>query len=257
MIDYGLLVSVMVAFGAASVLSWRWSIAEEAPPEASDKPVDFLDLALGPALAGLAVGRLAALALDDPNSIGSLSDMLIIRSGVEFWPGVVAAALVVLWGERRAGLAPLTRLSLLVPLAMVGYSGYEAACVFRDGCFGPASPVGLRPPGVSTTMLPVGWLMAAAVVVGAVAVRALAERVAPRAAVVAAATAAVAGVRSVGSIWLPHVGDGLTRQHSTSIVVAAIAFAALAPIVAAVARSRRAGTVSASPGHAASPPAQR
>lgn len=253
MIDYGLLVSVMVAFGAASVLSWRWSIDEEAPPEASDKPVDFLDLALGPALAGLAVGRLAALALDDPNSIGSLSDMLIIRSGVEFWPGVVAAALVVLWGERRAGLPPLTRLSLLVPLAMVGYSGYEAACVFRDGCFGPASPVGLRPPGVSTTMLPVGWLMAAAVIVGAVAVRATASR----AAVVAAATAAVAGVRAIGSIWLPHVGDGLTRQHSTSIVVAAIAFAALAVISAAVARSRRAGTVRASPGHAASPPAQR
>ena len=95
MIDYGLLVSVIIAFGVPSLLMWWWPL-DTAPIAASGpEPPGFLDVAVGPAFAGLAVGRLVTLALDDPNSLGSLSDMLIIRSGVEFWPGVIGAAAVV------------------------------------------------------------------------------------------------------------------------------------------------------------------
>ncbi len=56
----------------------------------------------------------------------------------------------------------------MAPLAMIGYAGYEAACIFRDGCFGPDSPIGLRPPGLTTTMLPIG--IVAAIVTGVVAI---------------------------------------------------------------------------------------
>lgn len=227
MIDYGLLVSMIVAFGAPSLLAWWWPIDPDPGTSADGAPASFLDVALAPAFAGLAVGRLITLALDDPNSIGSISDMLIIRSGVEFWPGVAAAAGVVLWAGRRVGMPAMHRLASVVPLAMVGYGSYEAACLLRDGCFGPESSVGLRPRGVSTTMFPVGVMMAIAIVVAAFVVRAISVR-GRSAVVVALATVAVAGVRAVGSIWLPHVGAGLTRQHVTSIVVAVAGAAALA-----------------------------
>ena len=233
MIDYGLLVSMIIGFGVPALLVNRWRLSSY------DEPVGFLDVALGPAMAGLAAGRLTALALDDAGSIGSISDMLIIRSGVEFWPGVAAAMAVLVWGARRAGLSPLTRLADLTALAMVGYAGYESACVFRDGCFGPHSPLGLRPPGLTTTMLPIGWLMAGAVVVAAIGVRQLSKRSAPSTIIVLAAALAVAATRAIGSIWLPHVGDGLTRQHVSSIGIAAASTIGL--VVVVVATRQRAG----------------
>jgi hypothetical protein len=218
-IDFGLLMSMIVGFGVPSLLVNWW------PLTSYDEPVGFLDVALGPAFVGLAVGRLTALALDDPSSIGSISDMLIIRSGVEFWAGVAAASLFVAWGARRSSVDPLFRLADLVPLTMVGYAAYEAACVFRDGCFGPESSVGLVPPGLSTSMLPVGLFMAVAVAGSAVALRRVALNGAQPVLVVLLGALSVATVRAIGSIWLPHVGDGLTRQHLTSIVVAVLAAA--------------------------------
>jgi len=222
-IDYGLLISIIIAFGVPTMLARWW------PVHAPDgKRVDFLDIVMVPALIGLVVGRITTLALDDPNSIGSVSDMVIIRSGVEFWPGVVAASAAVAWTARRNGYPPMAMLARLGPLAMIGYAGYEAACILRDGCFGPATPVGLRPPGLSTTMLPIGLLMAAGVIAAAVGLRRSVGRHPDEfsdTVALACAALAVAVVRAVGSVWLPHVGDGLTRQHITSIGVAAIAAA--------------------------------
>ncbi len=225
MIDFGLMVSIIIAFGVPTLVASWWTI------RSTEGPVGFLDVAIGPAFAGLAVGRLTTLALDDPASIGSISDMLIIRSGVEFWPGVAAAVAAAMWSARRSGDSPADRIADLAPLAMIGYAGYEMACVFRDGCFGPESPIGLRPPGLSTTMIPTGWLMGAAVVAAAVAVRILARRGRATSVIVFAATASVASVRAVGSIWLPHVGDGLTRQHVSSLVVAAVSITAAAVVL--------------------------
>jgi len=228
-IDYGLLVSLIIALAIPALLGNWWLVAGR------EAPVAFLDVALGPAFAGLGVGRLVTLALDDPSSIGSISDMVIIRSGVEFWPGVVAAVATVSISANM-GLVPISRRIMdLVPLAMISYAGYEAACIFRDGCFGPVSAIGLRPPGLTTTMLPTGWLMAAAVALAAIGVRALATRGYSPVVVALAGILAVASVRSVGSVWLPHVGDGLSRQHLTSIGVVAIS---VVVAVAVAGRSR-------------------
>jgi hypothetical protein len=229
-IDYGLLMSMIVGFGVPTLLINWW------PLSTYDEPVGFLDVSLGPAFAGLAVGRLTALALDDPSSIGSITDMLIIRSGVEFWPGVAAAIGLLVWSAFRAGVPVLARLADLTPLAMVGYAGYEASCIFRDGCFGPETSFGLRPPGLSTTMLPIGILMALGVLAAAFGIREMRRRDVGNLLVLLSAGIAVASVRAVGSIWLPHVGDGLTRQHLTSIAVAAAAAIGLA-----------AGTIAAKP----------
>jgi len=231
-IDFGLLVSMMIGFGLPSLLVNWWPLSNY------DEPMGFIDVALGPAFAGLAVGRLTALAIDDPSSIGSISDMLIIRSGVEFWPGALTAAAVLIWSARRAGLGPLTRLADVTPAALVGYAGYEAACVFRDGCFGPLTAIGLRPKGLSVTMLPVGWFMAIAVLIAAVLIRRAAKAGATPRSVILYAALSVSAVRSVGSIWLPHVGDGLTRQHTTSIVVVALSALGLTAVALASTKSR-------------------
>ena len=219
MIDFGLVVSLIAATGVPALLASRWA-------SRGDWGSSFLDDVAGPLLVGLITGRLVTLALDDPNSLGSLSDMFVIRSGVEFWPGAAAAAGVVAWQANRAGGSPMQRLATLAPLALVGYAAYEATCVFRDGCLGPVSPVGLRPPGLQTTMLPVGWLMAAGTLAGAVIVHRLQDRVRP-AVVVATAVTVVAAVRSLGSVCLPHIGDGLTRQHRTSVAILVVATAVL------------------------------
>ncbi|MFN0029009.1 MAG: hypothetical protein ACKV2O_17765 [Acidimicrobiales bacterium] len=147
--------------------------------------------------------------------------MLVIRSGVEFWPGVVVAAAVAVWSGKRAGVSPVARLAALAPLAMVGYAAFEGSCVFRDGCYGPVSAVGLRPAGLSTTMLPIGILAALVVLGGAGLLHhgGLRAGVEP-AVIVVGAVLVVASVRAVASFWLPALGDALTRQHRTSLVVA-------------------------------------
>ncbi len=224
MIDYGLLFSMIVGLGLpAFVMNW-W------PLSSHKDSVGFTDVALGPAFAGLAVGRLVALAIDDPSSIGSISDMLIIRSGVEFWPGVGAACALLVVGAKRAGFGSLTRVADITALSVVSYAGYEAACLFRDGCFGPESSVGLVPPGLGARMLPIGLFMAAGAAVAAVGLRRLSRNGASDAVVVLAGVASVAAVRAAGSVWLPHVGGGLTRQHLTSIGVLAAAVTGLVVI---------------------------
>jgi len=207
-IDYGLLMSVIVAW-AASSFAWRVH-----PPDTFDSMVSALDVLLVPGFVGLVVGRLSTLALDDPRAIGSISDMIVIRSGVEFWPAVAAAALMVAWSARVAALAPV---------AMVAYGGYEAACLFRDGCYGPPTPVVLTPDGLSTPMLPVGILMGASAIAAAVLVRWLGERGWPSGAIVSVVVALIGLILSIGSIWLPKVGGGLSRQHRTSIVITIVA----------------------------------
>lgn len=231
--DYGLLFSMLVAFAIPGLAARRW------PLHTFEHTTGFLDAALMPAMAGLAVGRVAAITLDDPRSVGRFADMLVIRSGVEFWPGAIAALGVAAWSARRAGTAPMARLVDIAPLAMIGYAGYEATCLFRDGCYGPHSGFGLRPDGLQARMLPVGLLIAVIIAAGAVAVKQMEQRGSLPMVVVAAGIAMVSTVRAVGSFWLPKVGDGLTRQHISSIIVSVGSIS----LVVALLGSRRARQV--------------
>lgn len=230
MIDVGLLLTMIIAMGLPALVARWWLLTT------FGQFVGFLDVAIGPAFVGLGVGRLVAVGIDGSSSLGSLSDLLIIRSGVEFWPGVTAAVLAAAWGARRAGVVIMARLADLVPLAMLGYAGYEATCVVRDGCFGPLAPLGLRPPGTSTTMLPIGIIAAAVVAIAAAVLHREQSRRAS-AVIVLGGLIVVSAVRSIGSIWLPHIGDGLTRQHRSSILVAATATGSL--VILSVASRRR------------------
>jgi hypothetical protein len=210
MLDIGMIVSGAVV-ALVVVLADRWR------GDTSDHDMSVLDRLYMPLLGGVVVGRLIALALDDPTSLGAIRSILVIRGGVEFWPGVAAFAALVAWSGRRRGTAAVRHACELAPFAMWGYATYEATCVFRDGCFGPSSPVGLVPPGLADRQFPIGIAMG-------LAVAALGGMILRRSGVdpgtsLLAAVASVALVRSIGSVWLPHLGDGFTRQHIQSVGV--------------------------------------
>jgi prolipoprotein diacylglyceryltransferase len=220
MLDTGLLLS-----GAAAVAAMWLAARVMALPWA---PGDVLDRLLLPGIVGLLAGRVAAVLLDDPTSIGSLRAFLVIRGGVELWPGAVAAAAALAISLRRAGEPVTASVAALAPVVIVGYGAYEASCLLREACYGPHAAVGLRPDGLSEPMVPLGVVVGAAIV-GVAAV--LARREPTPLLTVASATLAVAAARSAASVWLPRIGDGLTRPHRESLAVAALAAVAGAVLV--------------------------
>lgn len=214
MMDLGLLVSVIVTVAVPAMFVAPWP--------ATAAPRGLIDTTIGAVAVGIIVGRLSAVALDDPGSLSKFSSLLVIRSGVEFWPGLVAATAWLSFGARREGTPAWLRLAAVTPAALIGWAGYEATCLVRGGCPGPRSTIGLRPEGLTSTVFPIGLAVAAAALLAALLLR---RRCTPTTApaVVLTAIALVGGIRSVASIWLPHVGTGLTRQHRSSIVMTGLA----------------------------------
>ena len=215
MIDIGLLASIAIVLIVPAVFVPPWP--------ASAAMTGFIDTAGGAMLIGLLVGRLAAVAIDDAGSLSRIGDLLIIRSGVEFWPAVAAGTAWIAIRSKREHIAPAQRLAALTAPAFVAWACYEAACLVRDGCPGPLSSLGLRPDGLVAPMFPVDVLAAVAAAGAAMATRRFHRRGMPSLQVVVLAIALLAVIRSVASIWLPHIGDGMTRQHKTSVVIAVIA----------------------------------
>lgn len=212
MIDTGLLISLIVLVAVPVV----WS-------RVSDLRIDgerLTDAAIGPLIAGLLAARVATLLMDDPEALRSFKDASVFRGGVDFWPGVFVAMAVVAWTAHRAGKRPWQRLAALAPFALVAYAVFEATCIFREGCYGPRSPVGLQPAGIQSTMFPIGWVVAAVVLAAAILVHRSAWDPGTKLWV---AVMAVSWSRAVASFWLPKIGDGLTRAHQWSLTVAVLA----------------------------------
>lgn len=211
MLDFGLLTSAITIVAVVGVAA-RWA---PTPGLGGRSVTDWLD---GPVIVGVLAGRLVAAGLDDPASLRSVRALLVLRGGVEFWPGVVVSLGVLAWGIRRRREEPAAlTLAELVPFLLWGYATWEATCVLRDGCYGPASSVGFVPDGLETRQFPVALIVAIAVAALGVAVRQL-WGWSPWAKL-AAAAAGVAGARSVASVWLPRLSDDLTRQHVQSLAV--------------------------------------
>lgn len=224
MLDTGLLLSGAVI----AVVAWfvaRWTIAKVEEDGSPLAPNDSLDLLLWAGMAGLLAGRAAAVLLDDPDSLRSLRSFLVIRGGVEMWPGAAIAAGVLAVTLHRRRVAVLATAAVLTPVAVTAYATFEATCVVREGCYGPRSPIGLRPDGLSEPTVPLGLLVGGFLAVVAVL---LARRATwPAHTHLLVAIGSVAGLRSVASVWLPRIGDELTRQHRESIVVTVLAVAGL------------------------------
>jgi len=215
MIDIGLLSSMAVIVGTVLIVK-RW-----APPLTLG--TDTLGGVAGaPVWVGVVVARLVAVIVDDPSTLGRPRDLLLIRGGMEFWAGALGAVVVAAIGARRAGVPVLARLGDLAVYALVIYATFEATCVLRDGCFGPLSPIGIRPRGLGAPELPTGLFVGLAVVALAVVVRGCARRSGGTAVWVAAGGLAV--VRFAAAFALPHIGTGLSRpQVEAGAVIVATA----------------------------------
>lgn len=178
------------------------------------------EVALWPALVGLAAGRLVAMALDDPASLRTGRNLFLVRGGVELWPGVAAAALTALAHLRRHRRPVGPTIGLLVPSAVAAWATYDLACLVRDGCPGPPSSFGLRPPGLTTTQVPIGVLVGLVGLGAAVALRAMSAR---RSAtwVILGGLLTVSALRSIESLWLPTLDGRITRQTAQTLAVLA------------------------------------
>lgn len=185
-----------------------------------DEPT-LSEAAFWPTAVGLLVGRLVALGIDDTDSLRSMSNLLLLRGGVELWPGVLAGTLAALAIVRIRHRSVATTARLLVPSAVAAWATYDLACLIRDGCPGPSSPIGLRPPGLTTTQLPVSLIAGLAGLGAAVLLR----KAAPRrgtARLILTGLLVTAALRSIESIWLPSLASGLSRPWSESLVVLAV-----------------------------------
>ena len=224
MIDSGLLVSLGATLGSV------WVLARLMPPRTMAAR-DIIDSSLTGILTGIATARVAAMAFDDPAGLRRLGDVLLLRGGLDFWPGVLAGALTltVIW--HRSGVAVVPRLADGAPYALCAYAAYEATCLARDGCFGPRSPVGLRPGGLGSPQFPIGLAVAIAVIGLAAGVRRLAAQ--SGAPAVMLAVGGLAATRFVAAFWLPRVSLGPTRQQVESLVVLAVAAVAGAVMMVA------------------------
>ena len=211
MIDRGLLVTMVLAAAVVSLVDRRLR-RRAAPLE------PMLSLTSTPLIVGLAVARLVTVALDDPATMRRPFDLLLIRGGMEFWAGVLGAAAAMWVGARRNRTSAVGRVADVAPFGLLAYAVYEAACLVRDGCFGPASSFGLRPGGLGQRQVPVGILVGLAAAGLSVAAWRLSRRVRP-AAVVALSLGGLAAIRSAAGFASPRVSAGLTRPHRESLVV--------------------------------------
>lgn len=106
MLDIGLFASGVVIW-VVLMLAARWAPLHDH----GARPV--VDRLMMPALAVLLVGRLVAVLLEDRNSLRSIPALLVVRSGVEFWAGVVALIALLTWsGHGAAPCSGCTRLDL-------------------------------------------------------------------------------------------------------------------------------------------------
>lgn len=214
MIDRGLLATIALVLTLVALLDRllrRHSTDRE--------PV--LALATTPVMLGIAVGRLAAVLQDDPGTLRRPFDLLLVRGGMEFWPGLAAAITAVWVTARRRQTRPQEQLAELAPFALWAYGAYEAACLLRDGCFGPPFQAGLRPASIGEPQFPVGVIVGlAASVLGFVVWRwsgLLRSR-----GVIAVSVAGLAAIRAAAGFVLPKVSAGPTRVHLESISVLAL-----------------------------------
>jgi len=164
-----------------------------------------------PVFAGVLVARLVAVALDDPSTLGRPKDLLLIRGGMEFWAGALAAVVVAGIGAHRAKVPVLARLGDLAVYALVAYAAFEATCVLRDGCFGPLSPIGIRPRGLGAPEFPTGLFVGSAVLGLAVVVRRCARQSGGMA--VWFTAGGLAFIRFAAAFALPRIGTGPSRPQ--------------------------------------------
>ncbi|MFP5318848.1 MAG: hypothetical protein ACLGI2_11235 [Acidimicrobiia bacterium] len=212
MIDRGLLATILLI--AAVVAGSDRALRRGRPPAER-----ILAMAAVPLAAGLAVGRTVAVLLDDPSTLRRPLDLVLIRGGMELWPGVAAGAAATWATARREGARGAARLAELAPFGLWAYATYEAMCLVREECFGPMWHLGPVPGGVGSGQFPVAVALGVAVALSGVVAWRVSPRMSP-VSLVAASLWAMATARALAAFALPDLASGLTRPHVESLAVA-------------------------------------
>ncbi len=185
---------------------------------AADCTRSVWDTALTAGIAGLIVGRLAAMVLTGTNPVANPADVLVVRGGVDTVWAVVgaAAAFAVLARGEVAVLADAAAAAVLAGLA-----GWHAGCLLRESCLGTASelPWAYALPGSAVTRHPVELYAALLLVMAAAAVAALRRRRPPAGVVAAVALAAAAGARLLTEPMRPALGGSIGAWYAVGVGV--------------------------------------
>ena len=133
---------------------------------------DLWDVALTAAIAGVFVGRVAAMVGDEVNPLAHPGDLLIIRAGVATgWASAAALSTAAVLGRRE--LWPV--LDGLAAASLAGLAGWHAGCLTRDACLGTPSdlPWAMTQAGSTITRHPVELYAAVALAIAALVLVAL------------------------------------------------------------------------------------
>jgi prolipoprotein diacylglyceryltransferase len=222
--EFTLLGAALIAVGALYGMLW-W---EAGRGNASECTRDLWDGALGAAVAGVFVGRLAAMIADGVNPLLHPGDILFVRAGVATGPAALTAiGTFAFLGRRRL----LLLADGIAAAALAGLAGWHAGCLARGACLGTASdlPWAIAQEGSAVTRHPVEIYAAVLFLIAALALAwAKAYRRPPPGVPAALALAAVGLVRLATEPMRPALGSGPLWWYVAAVVVgAAGALAAL------------------------------
>jgi prolipoprotein diacylglyceryltransferase len=220
--EFSLLGAVFVAI-IALYLFLYW---EAKRGNAASCPRNLWDVTLAAIVAGVLVGRLAAMIGDDVNPLLNPADILIIRGGVATGPATIAALATVAWLGRSALLAYADGLAAA---ALAGLGGWHGGCVVRDSCLGTPSdlPWALAQEGSTVTRHPVEIYAAIILIVAAVVVAGWRARGNPAPGVPAASALLIAAsVRLFTDPMRPSLGTSQRWWYAAGLAIALLALVA-------------------------------
>ena len=158
--EFTLLWAALTAF-AAAFLTIRIT-----KPTRPDRPFDRI---VGAAVAGMAVGRIAAVLMQGTNPLTSPGELLIVRGGVDtVWASLTGLAVLV-WPLRQVPAA----LDAIALASLAALAGWQGGCLWRSSCLGTISdlPWAWNLPGSDVSRHPVEIYAAILLLAGAWTVR--------------------------------------------------------------------------------------
>jgi prolipoprotein diacylglyceryltransferase len=191
---------------------------EAARGNAADCSKDLWDVALGAAVAGLVVGRLAAMVIAGTNPLTHPGDIVIVRSGVDTgWATVGALVALALLSRGESVVVA----SGLAAAALGGLGGWEAGCLLRDSCHGTVTdlPWGMALDGSEVARHPVGIYAALLFLVAALVVMWLKRRTQEPLVVAGVALAAAGAIRLGTEPLRSALGDRPTTWYLSGVAV--------------------------------------
>jgi len=207
--------AIGVGTGAAAL---RW---EAAGANAAHRAADLWEVFLGAAVAGLFVGRLAAMLASGINPVGAPTDILVVRGGVATGPAALGAiATVAVFARRRF----LQVADALATATLAGLAGWHGGCLTREACLGTPTdlPWAIRQAGSEIGRHPVE-LYTAILLAGAALALALCRRLTfPFGLAAAVALFAAAAARLVTEPLRPSLGGGPVGWYLAGVLIGAV-----------------------------------